>query len=157
MGDSTALREDILRLLDGRGAHIEFDEAVKGFPAELRGAKPAGAPHSAWELVEHMRLAQWDILEFSRNPKHVSPDWPEGYWPATEAPPDGHAWSHSVAEFRKDLEAMKDRIRDDDSDLFARIPHGDGQTLLREALTLADHNSYHLGQLMFLRKMLESA
>jgi uncharacterized damage-inducible protein DinB len=116
--------------------------------------KPSGAPYSAWQLLEHMRIAQRDILEFSRNPKHVSPEWPEGYWPTKEAPPTKAAWSNSVRAFRSDLRAMQKLVANPASDLFARIPHGDGQTLLREALLVADHNSYHLGQLVMLRRLL---
>jgi hypothetical protein len=148
-----ALREHLVYLLGGGGAHAGFDAAVKGLPEELRGARPPGAPHSAWELLEHMRLAQWDILEFSRNPEHVSPEWPAGYWPKTPAPPDDKAWAHSVKQFRAGLEAMKDLVNDPGTDLFAKIRHGEGQTCLREALLVADHNAYHLGELVFLRRL----
>ena len=149
------VRKHVLNLLEMKGAHIDFDAAVKGFPASLRGAKPSGAPHTPWQLLEHMRIAQWDILEFSRDAKHISPEWPEGYWPDSDAPADDHAWSESIRNFRHDLDEMKKLVSDEKNDLYARIPHGEGQTLLREALVLADHNSYHLGQLVFLRKMLE--
>ncbi len=148
------LREHILYLLGGGGAHAGFEDAVKGLPAGLRGTVPHGAPHSAWELLEHMRLAQWDILEFTRNPKHVSPEWPAGYWPATPAPPRDTSWQQSLQQFRADLKAMEDLVRDPQTDLFAKIPHGEGQTILREALLTADHNAYHLGELVFLRRLL---
>ena len=134
---------------------MSFDEAVKRFPAALRGVKSAGAPHTAWQLVEHMRLAQWDILEFSRNAKHVSPKFPEGYWPESEAPPTARAWNQTLRAFHADLEAMIALVKKPSTDLFARIPHGDGQTILREALLVADHNAYHLGQLVLLRQTLE--
>jgi hypothetical protein len=147
------LRKHLLDLLDMKGAHIDFDSAVADFPPELRGRKPAGSPHSPWQLLEHMRLAQWDILEFSRDAKHVSPEFPDGYWPKSDAPPSEHAWNQSIKKFHVDLAGMKKLIADPKHDLTAPIPHGDGQTLLREALVLADHNSYHLGQLMLLRKM----
>jgi hypothetical protein len=151
------LKKHLLNLLDAEGAHIGFEEAVKNFPPKLRGKKPEGAPHTAWQLLEHLRIAQWDILEFSREAKHVSPKWPEGYWPKSEAPPNDKAWQKSVAQFRDDLEQMKHLLKKaHEEDLYKRIPHGDGQTLLREVLILADHNSYHLGQLMYLRKTLES-
>jgi hypothetical protein len=150
------LREHISALLSGKDAHLSFDEAVAALAAEHRGKPAPGAPHTAWELLEHMRIAQWDILEFSRNPKHVSPKWPEEYWPKTKTPSGSDAWERSVAGFRQDLEAMRQLVSDPANDLLARIPHGDGQTLLREALVLADHNSYHLGQLVFLRKLLEA-
>ncbi len=154
MGDDAALRRHLLKLLRGGGAHLGFDEAVKNFPPKLRGARPAGLPHSAWMLVEHLRIAQWDILEFSRNPKHVSPKWPEGYWPATDGPPSDAAWEKSVAAFRADLKTMARLVANPKTNLFARIPHGTGQTILREALLVADHNSYHLGQLVTLRRLL---
>jgi hypothetical protein len=120
----------------------------------LRGRKPRAAQHTAWQLLEHLRIAQWDILEFSRKPKHVSPAWPDGYWPATPAPPDEAAWDKSVRRFRADLKAMQKLVANPASDLFAPLPHGDGQTLLREALLLADHNAYHVGQLVLLRRLL---
>jgi hypothetical protein len=148
------LRKHVLELLKGKSAHADFDAAVSKFPLKLAGEKPAGAPYSAWQLLEHMRIAQWDILEFSRNPQHISPPWPEGYWPQTESPPGMAAWSKSVRAFRADLKAMMDLVADPASDLLARIPHGEGQTLLREALLVADHNSYHLGQLVMLRRLL---
>jgi hypothetical protein len=151
-----SLREHVLSLLAGKGAHVDFDQAVDDFPSELRGKHVASAPHTAWQLLEHMRIAQWDILEFSRDAKHVSPQWPAGYWPKTPKPPDSDAWDKSVQQFRTDLDAMRKLIADPARDLFARIPHGEGQTLLREALVLADHNAYHLGQIVFLRKLLGS-
>ncbi len=155
MGDpQKALREHVLYVLRGGSAHAGFEDAIKGLPAELRGKKPPHAPHTAWELLEHLRIAQWDILEFSRSAEHDSPKWPEGYWPKTPAPPDAKAWEASVKQFRADLEAMQDLVADTGTDLYARIPHGDGQTYLREALLVADHNAYHLGELVFLRRLL---
>jgi len=144
----------LIETLQSRGAHASFDSAVAGFPAKRVGEKPSGAPHTAWQLLEHMRIAQWDILEFSRNAKHKSPDFPSGYWPKEEAPTSATAWDKSVREFRTDLKAMQDLVANPKSDLYAPFPWGDGQTLLREALLLADHNSYHLGQLVTLRRML---
>jgi hypothetical protein len=148
------LRDHVLYLLRGGGAHLNFDKAVAGLPAKLRGAKPAGVPHTPWRLVEHMRLAQWDILEFSRTPRHISPEFPEGYWPKGDAPPSSKAWDASIKAFRKDLKGMEKLVDDPKTDLFARIPHGDGQTILREALLVADHNAYHLGQLIVIRRLL---
>ena len=156
MTKTDPLRKQLVDLLRMEGAHLEFDSAVAGFPAKLRGAKPHGAPHTAWQLLEHMRLAQEDILDFSRNPQYRQKRFPDDYWPATEAPPDPKAWDRSIKMFQKDLEEMKKLVADPKQDLTARIPHGEGQTLLREALLVADHNSYHLGQLVFLRKMLEA-
>jgi hypothetical protein len=151
---TAALREHLLYLLRGGGAHLDFDAAVADLPPALRGAKVPGLPHTPWRLVEHMRLAQWDILEFSRNPGHVSPAFPEGYWPAGDAPPDEAAWDRSLAAFRADLKAMQDLVADPANDLFTPIPHGQGQTTLREALLVADHNAYHLGQLVVVRRLL---
>jgi uncharacterized damage-inducible protein DinB len=149
-----ALREHVLYLLKQGGAHVTFDDAIADLPAELGSQKLPNAPHTVWELVEHMRIAQWDILEFSRNPKHVSPEWPSGYWPPTGVTPDQKAWEASVEAFRSDLQAMEKLAADPATDLFAKIPHGDGQTILREALLVADHNSYHLGQIVQLRRLL---
>jgi DinB superfamily len=149
-----ALREHVLYLLQGGGAHAKFDEVIADIPVKLLGQKPAGLPHSLWMLLEHMRIAQRDILEFSRNPKHVSPEWPGGYWPRTEAPPTAAAWNESVKKFCKDLKAMQDLVKSPTTDLFARIPWGDGQTILREALLVADHNAYHLGQTLDARRLL---
>jgi hypothetical protein len=149
-----ALREHLLYLLRGGGAHLDFDKAIAGLPANLRGAKPAGVPFTPWTLLEHLRIAQWDILEFSRNSQHVSPVWPRGYWPEDEAPPDEAAWDKSVVAFRADLKAMERLVANARIDLFAKIPHGEGQTILREALLVADHNAYHLGQLVLVRRLL---
>ena len=148
------MREHVLYLLEGGGAHVKFDQVIAGIPAKLRGQKPVGLPHSLWMLLEHLRIAQWDILEFSRNPKHVSPEWPEGYWPTTEAPPSAAAWNASIKKFRQDLKAMQNLVKNPKTDLFARIPWGDGQTILREALLVADHNAYHLGQMLDVRRLL---
>ena len=154
MNTDQALREHLLHLLRGGDAHLHFDAAVAGLPRELRGARAPGIPHTPWRLLEHMRIAQWDILEFSRNPKHVSPKFPDGYWPEGDAPPDEDAWDRSVAAFRADLKAMMDLVADPGTDLLAPIPHGQGQTILREALLVADHNAYHLGQLVTVRRLL---
>ena len=148
------LREHLVYLLKGGGAHLAFEDVVRGLPAELCGRRAPGLPHTAWQLLEHLRIAQWDILEFSRDPKHVSPDFPEGYWPKTEAPPGEDAWEKRMDEFRRDLKAMIELVGNPRTDLFARIPHGEGQTILREALLVADHNAYHLGQLVDLRRAL---
>ena len=154
MTDSHALRKHLLSLLGGGSAHLDFDAVMAGWPAKLRASKPKGLPHTAWQLLEHMRIAQWDILEFSRNPKHVSPEWPAGFWPATDAPPSPAAWNRSIGTFQADLKAMMSLVKSPRRDLFARIPHGEGQTILREALLVADHNAYHLGELVYLRRAL---
>jgi hypothetical protein len=149
-----ALREQLDALLSGGNAHAKFDDIVKGIPPKLRGQKPAGMPHSPWMLLEHLRLAQWDILEFSRNKDHQSPEWPSGYWPKNEAPPNTDAWDRSVEGFRKDLDAIRKLVTNPKTDLLAAIPGGDGQSILREALLVADHNAYHLGQLLDVRRLL---
>ena len=155
MPDDKALRQHVINLLKGGGAHASFDDAVRDLPDKLRGQKPKGAEHSPWEVLEHLRIAQWDILEFSRDAKHKSPEFPEGYWPKTAAPPSDAAWKKSVAAFQADHKAMCELVADAATDLFARIPHGEPQhTVLREALVLADHNAYHLGELVLLRRLL---
>jgi len=148
------LRQHLIELLQGGAAHIKFDDVVRGIPPKLLGKKVGGLPHSLWMLLEHLRIAQWDILEFSRNPKHRSPKWPEGYWPGTETPPSAAAWNASIKKFRQDLKAMEALVKSSKTDLFARIPWGDSQTILRETLLVADHNAYHLAQMLDLRRML---
>jgi hypothetical protein len=148
------LRKHLLEVLSGRGAHADWKASFRGIPSKLRGVRPSGFPHSLWELLEHMRLAQWDILEFSRDAGHVSPEWPSGYWPASPEPASAAAWDKSLKAFERDLEAMKKLVANRKTDLFAKIPHGSGQTILREALLVADHNSYHLGQVVTVRKLL---
>lgn len=152
----TALREQLLTLMTGGNAHADFEDAIRGLPVDLRGKTPRGAEHSPWQLLEHLRIAQWDILEFSRAASHQSPPWPEGYWPASAAPPDEKAWDKSVRAFRRDLKAMCALVSDPATDLYASIPHGSGQSILREALLVADHNAYHLGQLILVRRLLGS-
>jgi len=154
-----ALRKHLTALLASREAHLDFEAAVKGITPAHRSMRPPGAAHTAWQLLEHLRICQWDILEFSRNARHVSPEWPDGYWPATADPPDGRAWQKSVAAFRADLRAMQRLVEDPRRDLFARVDHPDAgakHTLLREALLLADHNAYHIGQLVQLRRLLDA-
>lgn len=154
MDKDRALRDHLLELLRCGSAHLDFDKAIADLPAELRGVRPEGTPHSVWELVEHLRIAQWDILDFSRNPGYVTPNWPKDYWPPTPAPPGAAAWEESLAAFHRDLKAMQDLVADPNTDLYAKIPWGDGQTILREAMLVADHNAYHLGQIVVVRQML---
>jgi hypothetical protein len=151
-GDA-ALREHVVQLLTGGHAHATFEQAVKNLPVELRAKVPKAAEHSPWQLLEHLRIAQRDILEFSRDAKHESPKWPEGYWPREKAPADEKAWDKSVRAFKKDLKEMCALVEDPKTDLFAKIAHGDGQTILREALLAADHNAYHIGQLVLVRRL----
>ena len=152
--EDKVLCEHVLNLLRGGGAHITPKDVLTDFPVQLRGKKLADLPYTPWQLLEHMRIAQWDILEFSRDPEFVSPQFPEDYWPKDEAPPEQAAWDKSVKAFHSDLKAMEKLVADSSTDLLAKIPHGDGQTILREALVLADHNAYHLGQLVMLRRLL---
>lgn len=154
MKQADALRQHLVELLRGGHAHADLDSALDGLPAKLRGVKPKGCPYTAWQLLEHIRIAVWDILEFSRDAKHVSPKWPDGYWPKTETPPSAAAWSKSLLRLRADMKTVEKLVLSRKTDLFARIPHGTGQTVLREVLLIADHNSYHVGQLVLLRRLL---
>jgi hypothetical protein len=155
MNQDKSFRKHLIELLDGGHAYARFDKIIADFPAKLRGEVPKGLSHSAWMLLEHLRLAQWDILDFSRNPKYVAPKWPDDYWPKSPSPPSAAAWDKSVKSFQDDLDAMKKLVSNPKTDLFARIPWGDGQTVLREALLIADHNSHHLGQLIDVRRLLD--
>ncbi|HEX4488927.1 MAG TPA: DinB family protein [Terriglobales bacterium] len=148
----SALRKQLVETLKGNSAHTSFDDAIAGLPVKLRGEKPKGFPHSPWMLVEHLRIALWDILEFSRNKDHKSPKWPEGYWPKTVAPPDAKAWDKTIKKFRKDLKDLEALAMK--GDLTAKIPWGDGQTLLRQVLLAADHNAYHVAQIIDVRRLL---
>ena len=148
------IRDQVVALLKGGQAHVTFDDAVKDFPAKQRGVKPNGMPYTAWQLLEHIRIAQWDILEFSRDSKHTSPKWPEGYWPEAEKPTSEAAWDKSIAAVKRSLLEMQNLINDPKTDLNAKIPHGTGQTILREALLLTNHNAYHVGQLVIVRRLL---
>jgi hypothetical protein len=148
------IREHLLELLRGGHAHLDFEKATAKMPVELRGVRPADLPYTAWRLAEHMRIAQWDIIQFSINPQHVSPNFPDGYWPKGDAPPDAGAWDRSLAAFQADLKAMMDLVTALETQLLAPLAHGQGQTILREALLIADHNAYHLGQLVTVRRLL---
>jgi hypothetical protein len=152
-----SLREHLLYLLRGGGAHVKFEEATKDFPVALINRKAPGTTYTPWQLLEHMRIAQWDILEFSRSAAHVSPVWPEGYWPDRSFEAGAEDWRRSVERFGEDLRRVEALVEDVSNDLYAAIPHGEGQTLLREALLVADHNAYHLGALVTLRRALEAA
>ncbi len=154
MDHACTLRDHLVKLLRGGSAPLDFDQAIEGLPADLRGTKHPDLPHTAWQLLEHLHIAQWDILDFSCNPNYVTPRWPDDYWPETAAPPDDAAWDRTVEQFRRDLKAMQDLVADPKTDLYAKIPWGDGQTILREALLVADHNAYHVGQIVSLRQAL---
>lgn len=148
------LRRQLVELLDFPHAHANFEQAVHGVPAEQRGERPPGQPHTLWRLLEHLRIAQWDILEFSRRADHVSPAWPDGYWPPEDGPPDDEAWEKSIEAVQRDREAFAELLADEGRDLFEPFAWGQGQTLLREALLIADHNAYHVGQMVTLRQLL---
>ncbi len=149
-----ALRKHLLYLLGDGGAHVDFEATIRDFPVEHINQKIEHIPYTPWQLLEHMRISQWDILEFSRNANHVSPAWPEGYWPAPGVVPDASHWQESIEAFRADLKAMKNLVADESVSLFAPLAHGDGETVLREALLVADHNAYHLGVLQTLKRIL---
>ena len=149
-----SLRELLVQLLQGGHAHANFEHAIEGLPPALRGKKAEDLPYSPWMLLEHMRIAQWDIIEFSRDPKHQSPDFPQGNWPNESEPSKASSWDQSVKSFRDDLKAMQELVTDPKIDLHHPFSWGDGQTVLREALLLADHNAYHLGEFIVLRRLL---
>lgn len=148
----SVLREHVLYLLRGGGAHIDPQSALSTFPADLINVRVGKLPYTPWQVLEHMRIAQWDILEFSSNPDHVSPEFPEGYWPPAGEQVDQTRWNESVERFLKDLKEVEELLLNPSTDLFRPIEHGSGQTIMREALLVADHNAYHLGALMTIRK-----
>jgi hypothetical protein len=154
--ENTAVREHLLWLLRGGHAHLHLDRAVAGLPARLQGKRPRGLPYSPWQLLEHIRISLWDMVEFSRSRTHVSPKWPEGYWPKKPAPPSAAAWAKSVAGIRRYMRIMERLVASPRTDLYARIPWGDGQTIMREALQIVDHNAYHLGQMIVVRRLLRA-
>ena len=154
MANDKPVRDHLVKLLKGGQAHATFDDAVKALPAALRGKRPRGAEHSPWEILEHMRIAQRDILDFSINPQYKTMKWPDDYWPKTPAPPNASSWEKSVKSFRDDLSAVKKLVSDPKNYLFKKIPWGEGQTILREALLVSNHNSHHLGQLIDVRRTL---
>lgn len=149
-----AVRNQLVALIEGGHAHQPFDATVEDVQAPLRGIKPDGLPYSIWQLVEHIRIAQRDILDFSRDPDYQSPPWPDGYWPAEAAPADDAAWQTALAQIREDRDAFLALINDPAQDLYAPFAHGTGQNLLREALLIGDHTSYHTGQILILRRLL---
>jgi hypothetical protein len=154
MKGDQVVRDHVLYLLRGGGAHLSFEDFVRDFPAELVSQKIASLPYTPWQVLEHMRLAQWDILEFSRDANHVSPDFPKGYWPKVDDLGSSEQWQQTVQEFRSDLKQMEELVADSATDIFKRIPHGEGQTILREALLIADHNAYHLGALAVMNRLI---
>ncbi|MDZ7716444.1 MAG: DinB family protein [Balneolaceae bacterium] len=154
MSDQSRIRELLLEQMSQRNAHVDFQRAVEGLSIEETGLKPEGFDHSIWELVEHIRVAQYDILEFSRNPDYESPSWPDGYWPPKQTPSDMEEWQESLTAIVEDRREMEGLIKNPENDLLAPLPHGNGQTLFREAILIVDHNAYHIGQIVQLRKAL---
>lgn len=152
--DEKALRDYLSKALSWHDAHADWKKALDRLAPALQGTRPPGSSHSPWELLEHARIAQWDIVEFCRSPKHVSPAWPQGYWPKTPAPPDDTSWTRSAKAFEADTRFLQRLVASPKTDLLAPIAHGSGQTILREILLVLDHNSYHLGQLVLTRKLL---
>lgn len=157
MAHDQVLRDQLIAMLKGGDAHITFDKTVEHFPIDEIAVRPHGMPHSAWELIEHIRIAQDDIVLFSQSAGHVSPEYPKGYWPERPGPEDKGEWQKSIKSFRADLAAFEKLLQDPKRDLFEPFEWGDGQTLLREAILLIDHNSYHIGQLLLVRRVLEQA
>lgn len=151
-----SIRKHVLYLLRGGGAHQSFDELVASFPPDLCNRRIEGLPYTPWQVLEHMRLAQWDILEFSRDPDHVSPEFPKGYWPKPDELGTPALWQQTIDQFHRDLQQMEALVEDPSTDLYAKIPHGDGQTILREALLIVDHNAYHLGALAVMERIVKT-
>jgi hypothetical protein len=148
------VRNQLLSLLKRGNAHMSFDEAVADFPLEQINRKPPNVPYTPWHLLEHIRIAQWDILEFIRNPEHESPEWPVGYWPARDARADAGQWQQTIEQFRADLKALQEIVADPETDLYATMPQGEKYTILREILTVADHTAYHVGEFGILRRVM---
>jgi len=143
---------ELVKLLNGGSAHAGFDEALDGLPADLRGAKPGKLPYSIWQLIEHIRIAQWDMLEFSKHEAHISPKWPDDYWVRDTAPADEAKWEKSIKQINDDREEFIGLLKNED--IYKAIPHGDGQSILREALQIADHNAYHVAEIIVIRRLL---
>ena len=154
MSNDQVVREQLLFLLDGGNAHMSFDQVVANFPMEAINNHPKNIDYTPWHLLEHIRIAQWDILEFSRDPGHVSPEWPVGYWPDPGARADGAQWEATIISFRRDLKALQEMARDPNTDLYSDLPHAPGYNILREVLLVADHNAYHIGELAILRQVM---
>jgi len=154
MASDEPYRQQLGKLLDWEEAHVGFDKAVADLPADLRGRQPPGLPYSVWQLVEHIRIAQHDILDFSLNADYEEMKWPDDYWPKSPAPPSAEAWDASLEQIRRDLKALQQLAGDAKVDLTARIPHGTGQTYMREVALIADHNAYHVGQIVLVRRLL---
>lgn len=156
MSTDKTVREQLLALLRGGNAHMNFGQAVAGFPVEHINTKPPHVPYTPWHLLEHIRIAQWDILEFIRNPDHISPEWPEGYWPPSNEKADQARWQTTINNIHADLKALQELVADPDTDLYAALPHAPGYNILREILVVSDHNAYHVGEFAILRQVMET-
>ena len=154
MSSEDVVREQLLHLLRGGNAHMSFDQAIDDFPLEFINSKPSNVPYSPWQLLEHLRIAQWDILEFIRNRDHVSPAWPEGYWPAKDEEANSTRWQQTIQSFRSDMKALETIVENPGTDLYTDLPHAEGYTIFREILLVADHNAYHLGEFAILRQVM---
>ena len=154
MDTSDPLRQHLIRLLSWNDAHANYETAVADVPLKLRGVAPSGLPHSPWQLVEHIRLTQADILAFCTHPDYEEGKWPDDYWPRAVSPPNAEAWDASIAAYRRDLARLHELVSNETTDLFAKVPAGTGQTFLREVLLVADHTAYHVGQLVAVRRLL---
>jgi hypothetical protein len=155
MSDESLVRKELVALLAGSNSHMGFEGVIKDFPLQHINSRASGVPYSPWHFLEHMRIAQWDILEFIRNPDHISPDYPEGYRPRAEEKADENRWHKTVRDFRADLHALQDLVTDPAIDLYAPMTHTPKYTILREILVVADHNSYHTGELAMLRQVMD--
>jgi len=149
---TSILVTELKKLLNGGGAHVGFKDAVANLPFNLLGEKPYNLPYSIWQLAEHIKIAQWDMLQFSKDGSHQSPKWPDEYWPKELAPKDEDAWNNTLKQVDADLREFTALL--DSSDLYVPIPHGDGQSVLREALQIADHNAYHIAEIVVIRRLL---
>jgi len=156
MEKDQVLRDQLIEMLTGEHAHVNFDNAIKGIPEKLIGVRPDKIPYSIWQITEHIRITQWDILEFSRKEQHISPKWPQGYWPKNEAPQDISEWKESLRLIKNNRDSLIEMIADHNNDLLRPFPYGQGQNLLREALLVIDHTSYHTGEIIVVRRLLGS-
>lgn len=143
--------DEVVKLLQGGSAHIGLKGALKGLPAEARGATPDKLPYSIWQLVEHIRIAQWDMLQFCLNANHKSPKWPDDYWPNESLPADDAVWENSLRQIDNDLKEFIELVKNED--IYKKLPHGSGQTILHEALQIADHNAYHISEIIVIRRL----
>lgn len=152
--ENTPLIHQLKQLITKGNAHVTLEEALKGIPAKLRGVVPDGLPYSLWQIAEHIRITQHDILDFSRNPKYKAIKWPDNYWPKEKAPKDAAAWNDCIKQIKKDTKEFIALLENKDADLYTPFKWGDGQNLLREAMLIADHTSYHTGEIIVIRRLL---